>query len=51
MKGYYADVTKEEEVKELIPKIEKVLGFIDILVNNAGIIKRIPMCEMDVSEF
>ena len=51
VKGYYADVTKEEEVKELIAKIEKDLGVIDILVNNAGIIKRIPMCEMDVSEF
>ena len=42
VKGYYADVTKEEEVKELIAKIEKDLGIIDILVNNAGIIKRIP---------
>ena len=51
VKGYFADVTKEEEVKELIAKIEKDLGVIDILVNNAGIIKRIPMCEMEVSEF
>ena len=32
-------------------KIEKVLGVIDILVNNIGIIKRISMCEIDVSEF
>ena len=39
VKGYFADVTKEEEVKELIAKIEKDLGVIDILVNNAGIIK------------
>ena len=51
VKRYYADVTKEEEVKELNAKIEKVLGVIDILVNNAGIIKRISMCEIDVSEF
>ena len=51
VKGYFADVTKEEEVKELIAKIEKDLGVIDILVNNAGIIKRIPMCDMQVSEF
>ena len=51
VKGYFADVTKEEEVKELVAKIEKDLGVIDILVNNAGIIKRIPMCEMEVSEF
>ena len=51
VKRYYADVTKEEEVKELNAKIEKVLGVIDILVNNAGIIKRISMCEIDISEF
>ena len=44
VKRYYADVTKEEEVKELNAKIEKVLGVIDILVNNVGIIKRISMC-------
>ena len=51
VKGYYADVTKEEEIKELISKIENDLGIIDILVNNAGIIKRIPMCEMSVTDF
>ena len=51
VKGYFCDVTKEEEVKEMIAKIEKDLGVIDILVNNAGIIKRIPMCEMEVSAF
>ena len=34
-----------------VAKIEKDLGVIDILVNNAGIIKRIPMCEMDVKDF
>ena len=49
VKGYFADVTKEEEVKELIAKIEKDLGVIDILVKNAGIIKRIPICDMQVS--
>ena len=40
--GYYCDVTKEEEVKEMVAKIEEEVGVIDILVNNAGIIKRIP---------
>ena len=44
--GYVCDVTDEEQVNELIAKIEKEVGVIDILVNNAGIIKRIPMCEM-----
>ena len=51
VKGYVADVTKEEAVTELVEKIEKDLGTIDILVNNAGIIKRIPMTDMEVGEF
>ena len=49
--GYYADVTKEDEIIDLVAKIEKDLGGIDILVNNAGIIKRIPMLEMESSDF
>ena len=50
-RGYYCDVTKEDQVKEMIRKIEADLGPVDILVNNAGIIKRIPMTEMEVEEF
>ncbi|MDE7244434.1 MAG: gluconate 5-dehydrogenase [Oscillospiraceae bacterium] len=50
-KGYIADVTDEEQVKELVAKIETDLGGVDILVNNAGIIKRIPMTEMSVEDF
>ena len=50
-KGYICDVTKEEDVKNMVSDIEKELGIIDILVNNAGIIKRIPMEEMSVEEF
>lgn len=50
-KGYYCDVTKEDEVQKMVADIEKELGTIDILVNNAGIIKRIPMLEMSVEEF
>ena len=34
--GYVCDVTDEEQVNELIAKIEKEVGVIDILVNNAG---------------
>ena len=49
--GYICDVTNEEEVNELVKKIEAEVGVIDILVNNAGIIKRIPMLEMKASEF
>ena len=50
-KGYFCDVTKEDEVHEMIASIEKDLGPVDILVNNAGIIKRIPMTEMSTDEF
>ena len=35
--GYVCDVTDEEQVNELIAKIDKEVGVIDILVNNAGI--------------
>ena len=50
-KGYVCDVTDEDQVKEMIQRIEEEIGTIDILVNNAGIIKRIPMCEMSAAEF
>ena len=50
-KGYIADVTDEEQVKQLVADIEKDVGVIDILVNNAGIIKRIPMLEMSAEDF
>ena len=38
-KGYVCDVTKEDQVTELVKKIENDLGPINILVNNAGITK------------
>ena len=50
-KGYVCDVTNEEQVNELVAKIEKELGSVDILVNNAGIFKRIPMVDMSAAEF
>jgi gluconate 5-dehydrogenase len=49
--GYVADVTNEDQIKELVAKIEAEVGGIDILVNNAGIIKRIPMIEMSAKDF
>ena len=49
--GYVCDVTNEEQVNEMVKKIEAEIGVIDILVNNAGIIKRIPMTEMTVEEY
>ena len=50
-KGYVCDVTDEDSVGGLVKKIESDVGPVDILVNNAGIIKRIPMVEMEASEF
>ena len=49
--GYIADVTKEEQVVDLVAKIKADLGGVDILVNNAGIIKRVPMTEMSAEDF
>lgn len=49
--GYVCDVTKEDQVQDMVKKIEAEIGVIDILVNNAGIIKRIPMCDMTADEF
>lgn len=49
--GYVFDVTDEAAVKTFIDKIEKEVGPIEILVNNAGIIKRIPMVDMEVSDW
>lgn len=50
-KGYVCDVTKEDEVRNMVEDIVKTFGHLDILVNNAGIIKRIPMTEMSASDF
>ena len=49
--GYIADVTKEDQVVELVARIKADLGGVDILVNNAGIIKRVPMTEMSAEDF
>ena len=49
--GYLCDVTDENQVAEMVKKIEEEIGTVDILVNNAGIIKRIPMAEIDAAEF
>ncbi len=50
-KGYICDVTKEDQVKDMVEDIIKEFGHLDILVNNAGIIKRIPMTDMSTEDF
>lgn len=50
-KGYYCDVTDEQQVADMVTRIGQDLGDVDILVNNAGIIKRIPMVEMDLKDW
>jgi gluconate 5-dehydrogenase len=45
------DVTDDKAVDWGISQIEKEAGEIDILVNNAGIIKRVPILDMEVSEY
>lgn len=37
-----ADLTQREEIKTVVPEVEKAMGGVDILVNNAGIIRRSP---------
>lgn len=49
--GYVCDVTREDDVRDLVSKIEQEVGVIDILVNNAGIIKRIPMVDMSANDW
>lgn len=49
--SYLFDVTNDGQVKEFVDEIEEEVGPIDILVNNAGIIKRIPMEDMETTDF
>ncbi len=49
--GYLFDVTDESAVEQAIQQIEEEVGPIDVLVNNAGIIKRVPLAEMETSDF
>lgn len=54
--GYQAipvqcDVSIEEEVGQMVAKVEEETGSIDVLVNNAGIYPRIPLAEVTSDNF
>jgi gluconate 5-dehydrogenase len=49
--GYAFDVTDEESVAGSLEIIGKEIGGIDILVNNAGTTKRVPLLDMDLTDF
>lgn len=45
------DVSKEDEVKQMVEKTIKTFGKIDILVNNAGIVFDVPFAERTVEQW
>lgn len=46
-----ADVSEEQQVKEMFAQVIREFGSIDVLVNNAGIQKAAPSHEIEVSDF
>jgi glucose 1-dehydrogenase len=46
-----ADISKEDQVKQMFSKVIETFGSIDVLVNNAGIQKPAPSHEIDVTDF
>ncbi len=51
VKGVHADVSKEEDVKNMMKFAAASFGSIDILVNNAGIFPSVPIMEMSKEDF
>jgi glucose 1-dehydrogenase len=49
--GHRADVTQEDQVKEMFSKMISEFGTIDILVNNAGIQRDAPFEEMTLEQW
>mgnify|MGYP006175053563 CR=1 FL=1 len=45
------DIRDENQIESAIRQAAQEFGGIDILINNAGIIKRIPLLDMEVSDF
>ena len=51
VEGYWPNLTKHEEVKEVLEKVKEKFGSLDILVNNAGISARDPLYDYDPEAF
>lgn len=51
VKSIAADVSKEDQVKNLVAETIKVFCSVDILVNNAGIYPNIPVAKMVLADF
>lgn len=49
--GYLFNVTDEAAVADAVGQIESECAPIDILVNNAGIIRRVPLLEMELTDW
>ncbi|MFB5662478.1 SDR family oxidoreductase [Alteribacillus sp. HJP-4] len=50
-KIFNCDLSKPEEVREVIPKVVEKFGTVDILVNNAGVQRRHPAVEFPESDW
>jgi 2-dehydro-3-deoxy-D-gluconate 5-dehydrogenase len=51
VRGVVTDVSKEEDVKNMVQAAISAFGSIDILVNNAGIYPSIPVHQMTLADF
>ncbi len=51
VKGVQADVSNENDVKNMVKEAISAYGSIDILVNNAGIYPPIPVMQMSLADF
>lgn len=49
--AHYADVSNEDDVKDMFEKMIKDFGTIDILINNAGLQKDAPFDEMTLEQW